>query len=744
MPICKKCGFKLEKNIKFCPECGTPVTEKSTRLKVTKQVDLNKTLKRTGQQSYGYTNLENLPEGYLIDNRYEIKEKLGQGGFGAVYRAFDKDMNIDKALKVIPEEIINDKEAMFDLQKEAQTMISLNHSNIVRVYDFHKSGKIKYIDMEYIDGKTLTEIKLEHPQKQIPETKVKELAIKIADGLAYAHSNNILHKDIKPQNVMVTTKGKVKIMDFGIADTILTSMRRIVNTSTSGTLPYMPPEQILGESVGKESDIYSFGITLYELLSGHPPFYLGDITYQILKKKPTEIESISSEMNVLLQKCLEKDYKNRYGNFEEIIKKLVGKLKSYKKGTIKKPSLVEREPQTHEEISKLMNISITTDPSGAVIWLNEKKLDKITPIRIMYKTGITTIKAEKEGYVTLNKEIEITESGSNDFFIELESVIGTITVETDKPGQKIWINNKETKFRTPHTFENIIPEKKYEIHIYDKEYYSTKQFIQIKELENKTIKPRLLKYSFLKIETSYKNIIFIINEKKYEDISTKKFTKGHYNIKPSLNYLAHESEIDTILDISEEEEIEEQNLSSNFVKEENKILNYLPEINIILEEEENKILNYDEMIPKRNIFIKTGKYKAKAFFTNEYLEKDIKLNENNKVLPGTGTLILKSKHLKKTIIIDKIMDDITIYSEKEILAKKKGLILRYMIFIISLIILYVLIRTGIMFTIVNFIWSIICTICKAIWSFIKALFLGIVIIAFVALVFSGWANSSNE
>jgi serine/threonine-protein kinase len=124
---CKKCGFKLESNVKFCPDCGTPVsgTKQSSRMQ-----NVYKTQVRGKPQTYGVLNLENLEEGHIIDNRYEIKEKLGQGGFGAVYRVFDKDMNIDKALKVIPEAIINDKEAMFDLQNEAQTMIALNHPNI--------------------------------------------------------------------------------------------------------------------------------------------------------------------------------------------------------------------------------------------------------------------------------------------------------------------------------------------------------------------------------------------------------------------------------------------------------------------------------------------------------------------------------------------------------------------------------------------------------------------------------------
>ena len=321
MPFCGKCGKKYDDELKFCPYCGTPNP-------LNKEDDENqKTIKRSST-SYGSTRLENLPEGFAVDERYEVKRKLGQGGFGAVYLVFDRDMNIDKALKVIPEAIVNDKEAMHDLQQEAQTMIALNHPNIVRVYDFHKTGSIKYIDMEYIDGKTLTDIKLEHPNKQIPEDEVKEYAVKIAEGLAYAHSRNVIHKDIKPQNVMISSNGEVKLMDFGIAETVRTSMSRIKNTSSAGTLVYMSPEQLLGKDVGKESDIYSFGAMLYELLSGHPPFYKGDIEHQIINEKPLSIEQVSEVMNVLIMKCLEKDYNKRFRNFKEVISVLSEDKKS--------------------------------------------------------------------------------------------------------------------------------------------------------------------------------------------------------------------------------------------------------------------------------------------------------------------------------------------------------------------------------------------------------------------------------
>ncbi|MCK4655223.1 MAG: SUMF1/EgtB/PvdO family nonheme iron enzyme, partial [Candidatus Cloacimonetes bacterium] len=148
-----------------------------------------------------------------------------------------------------------------------------------------------------------------------------------------------LHKDIKPQNVMVSKDNKVKIMDFGIAETVRSSMSRIQNTSSSGTLVYMSPEQLKGKDVGKESDIYSFGAMLYELLNGNPPFYKGDINYQILNEKPDSLENVSDKMNDLIMKCLEKDYKDRFRNF--------GELKEY----------IERKTAETKPLSKSETIS---------------------------------------------------------------------------------------------------------------------------------------------------------------------------------------------------------------------------------------------------------------------------------------------------------------------------------------------------------------------------------------------------
>ena len=326
MAFCASCGKELDAGGKFCIHCGTPVgsTAAGGDGSGTGAMDPYKTVVK-GAPAYGVVNLEQLPEGHMIDDRYEVKAKLGQGGFGAVYRVHDRKMECDKALKVLPEAVASDIEAMESIRKEAVTMAKLNHPNIVRIFEFQDRGAVTYIDMEFVDGKSLTEVKMDAPDKTLPEAEVAKVAEGIARGLAYAHEKGVIHKDIKPQNILVTTDGTPKVTDFGISETVKSSMSRIANSSSSGTLLYMAPEQVRGRDVGRESDIYSFGALLYELLSGHPPFHKGAIEHQILNEPVPPLQGASAPMNALVLRCLEKEYSKRFRSFDEVLAALEGK-----------------------------------------------------------------------------------------------------------------------------------------------------------------------------------------------------------------------------------------------------------------------------------------------------------------------------------------------------------------------------------------------------------------------------------
>lgn len=334
MPFCKECGTSIDADVKFCPDCGTPTAKTKsantvpviapprpvTPLYATAAAD--RTMVHVAPL-YGRIDLENLPAGHIIDDRYEIKSKLGQGGFGAVYRAYDTSMKVDKALKIIPDMMFGDREAMENLRHEAMVMLKLNHQNIVRVYDLHESGPIKYIDMELVSGASLADIKLNSPDKKLTEAIVCAYALQIADGMAYAHSLSVIHRDIKPQNILLDNNGIIKIMDFGIAETVRSSMSRISNRPSTGTLVYMSPEQLIGENVGRQSDIYSFGAMLYELLNGKPPFWQGDIQYQIVKKEPAPLTIVSESLNRVILQCLAKESAARPADFDSVKKLLV-------------------------------------------------------------------------------------------------------------------------------------------------------------------------------------------------------------------------------------------------------------------------------------------------------------------------------------------------------------------------------------------------------------------------------------
>ena len=258
-------------------------------------------------------------------SHYRILEKLGEGGMGVVYKGHDTELDRDVALKFLPHHItVNEAEQARFLQ-EARAAAVLNHPNICTVHaieradDPNGAGQ-QFIAMEYVDGKTLRQM------VPIQKTQIAiDYAIQIGDALQEAHSKAIVHRDVKTDNIMVNSKNQIKVMDFGLAK-LKGSLKLTKTSSTVGTLAYMAPEQIQGGEVDARSDIFSFGVVLYEMLTGHLPFR-GDheaaMVYSIVNEEPTPIQKylpeISSEFVHILNRALEKDPHDRYQSVAEMV-----------------------------------------------------------------------------------------------------------------------------------------------------------------------------------------------------------------------------------------------------------------------------------------------------------------------------------------------------------------------------------------------------------------------------------------
>jgi serine/threonine protein kinase len=265
-----------------------------------------------------------LPPGFVIDDRFEIKEPIRKTSGCIVYRVSDREVNVEKALLIIPPIIQVDFEAMDILRENTKTLKWLNHPYIARFYGLHSGGQFTYFEMEYFSGKSIKRKKYETPGKKFSENMAKWAALQILEGLSHAHNQNLLHRNIKPQKIIFTSNGQVRLIDFGISDAIRNAMAIVRDVTSQSAILFMPPEQIKGKRLSVQSDMYSLGATLYYLLEGRPPFYHGDIYYQILNEKPEPIEGISDEFNHILQICLAKDISDRYGNCDQMIGDLKG------------------------------------------------------------------------------------------------------------------------------------------------------------------------------------------------------------------------------------------------------------------------------------------------------------------------------------------------------------------------------------------------------------------------------------
>lgn len=263
-----------------------------------------------------------LNPGTYLQGRYEILEKIGSGGMSVVYKAKCHTLNRLVAIKVLKEEFASDENFVSKFKMEAQAAARLSHPNIVNVYDVVDEENLHYIVMELIEGITL---KNYIEKKELLDSKEAiGIAIQVAQGIAAAHEQHIIHRDIKPQNMIISKDGKVKVADFGIARAV--SSQTVNSSAAVGSVHYISPEQARGGYCDERSDIYSFGITLYEMVTGRVPFE-GDNTVAVALAHledpvvpPGDYNpQVYSGLEDIILKCTKKKPDRRYGSMEEVI-----------------------------------------------------------------------------------------------------------------------------------------------------------------------------------------------------------------------------------------------------------------------------------------------------------------------------------------------------------------------------------------------------------------------------------------
>jgi len=268
--------------------------------------------------------------------RYVLRALVGRGGMGVVWRAYDEKLERDVALKFLPEVVRNDPEAVRELKHETRCCLQLTHANIVRVYDFVEDGTMAAIAMEYVDGRSLAAWKAAHPEGHVTVAELAPLVAQLCAALEYAHGTaKIVHRDLKPANLLLAHDGQLKVTDFGIARSLGDTQTRLNGKEemTSGTLAYMSPQQLLGQHSGPADDIYALGATLYELLTGKPPFHTGSVVSQIKEVPAMPLNARRRELGIseppvppaweaTIMACLAKNVAQRPATAREVATRL--------------------------------------------------------------------------------------------------------------------------------------------------------------------------------------------------------------------------------------------------------------------------------------------------------------------------------------------------------------------------------------------------------------------------------------
>lgn len=354
-----------------------------------------------------------LKEGVILGERYEIISRIGSGGMADVYKAKDHKLNRMVAVKVLKPEFREDKTFIRKFRTEAQAAAGLSHPNIVNVYDVGEDRGVYYIVMELVEGITLKDYIDRKGKLSVKEAT--SIAIQVSLGLEAAHNRNIVHRDVKPQNIIISTDGKVKLSDFGIAKA---TSSNTISSNVMGSVHYSSPEQVRGGYSDYKSDIYSLGITMYEMVTGRVPFD-GDTTVAIaIKHLQEEIESPSKytpnlpfALEQIILKCTQKSPDRRYNNMAELIDDLKHSLMEPQGNFVKVTPL-----SSHAETVMVSAEELSQIRSGAAAKANAQTAEE--PARKRYSKIEDEEEDEDYSYEDEEDEDEDEEEDDRDSYEE--------------------------------------------------------------------------------------------------------------------------------------------------------------------------------------------------------------------------------------------------------------------------------------------------------------------------------------